>query len=706
VNDILPWLVVACPLVGFLFNAFVGRSLTKAPMPVVERESAGRTPEEGSAPVGHGSSSFHLDKGGMGLVGGIATLLVAMAFGLSLILFFQIQGLTGEEKRIFSSAFSWMPQIGLNFQLVVDPLSVLMMLIITGIGALIHWYSMAYMSHDNGYARYFTYLNLFIFFMLLLVMGANLIVLFVGWEGVGLASYLLIGFWYERQSATDAGKKAFVVNRIGDCALLIALFAIYKYYGTFDYYGVNGILTQAGQALADKNGYQEAAVYYVPLLLFLGAAGKSAQIPLYVWLPDAMEGPTPVSALIHAATMVTGGVYLISRTHWLFLQSPNAMTIVALIGLATAFLAATIALVQNDIKKVLAYSTVSQLGYMFLACGVGAYGAAMFHVFTHAFFKALLFLGAGSVIHAMSGEQDMRKMGALASKIPTTWRTMWIGTIAIAGVPLAAGFFSKDEILANAFAAEPGTWLTPAALAVEGGKGHWMLYVVGVLVAAMTAFYMTRLMMKTFYGAPRYDEETAAHIHESPPAMTIPLWILAVGSAIGGFVGGFAPLGDRWPPWFERFLGQTVEWRTPALALEMPASTEWTLVIIASVVAVGGVAYAYSAYRKSKTGELLRPEQKTIGSLWWWLDNKWLVDEFYDDFLVQPIRRLSRWLWRVMDLRIVDGVVNGTTGLLRGLANAFAGWQSGYVRNYALTMFIGVVLVALVCLVGLKVAGR
>ena len=468
-QNILLWLVPLFPLVGFLINAFIGASATKSPKPIVETgdeaaaqaahggghakvygsaaEAAPTTgagvhnsgPSDAAAFVpnpgvtaagddgsghGHGSGNHTpLNAGGKGLVGGIATFMVLLSFVVSLLLFFAVQNASNPGHQIFSPRWDWMsvpavagmPGLQLGFGLMVDPLTSLMLLIITGVGTLIHWYSTGYMADDKGYARYFTYLNLFVFFMLLLVMGSNLLVTFVGWEGVGLASYLLIGFYYERTSATNAGKKAFIVNRIGDCAFLVALFLVFRYFGTFDYYGANGILTQAGMEAANANGYKDvglvAASTLVPLLMLFGAAGKSAQIPLYTWLPDAMEGPTPVSALIHAATMVTGGVYLVCRTHDLFLLSPVAMTTVAVVGLTTAFLAATIALVQTDIKRVLAYSTVSQLGYMFLACGVGAFSTAMFHVMTHAFFKALLFLGAGSVIHAMGGEQDMRKMG-------------------------------------------------------------------------------------------------------------------------------------------------------------------------------------------------------------------------------------------------------------------------------------------------------
>lgn len=621
-------------------------------------------------------------------VGGIATLAVLVSFGVSLMLFLQVMGMTGEERRILSTTFEWIPQIGLNFGLNVDPLSSLMMLIITGIGSLIHIYSIGYMGSDKGVARYFTYLNLFIFFMLLLVMGSNLIVLFVGWEGVGLASYLLIGFYDEKKSATDAGKKAFIVNRIGDCALLIALFIIYRYFGTFEFFGADGILTKATGSVFGSAEYLVDASDIVPLLLFLGAAGKSAQIPLYVWLPDAMEGPTPVSALIHAATMVTGGVYLVSRMHPLFQLSPSAMMVVAVIGAVTALLAATIALAQNDIKRVLAYSTVSQLGYMFLACGVGAYGAAMFHVTTHAFFKALLFLGSGSVIHAMNGEQDMRRMGGLSGKIKTTCMVMWIGTFAIAGIPPLAGFFSKDEILANAFASE-----------AYGGRGNIGLFAIGWVVAGMTAFYMTRMMYKTFYGQGRYSEEEAKHIHESPQIMLIPLYVLAFLSIVGGFMGGFKPLHIASP--FEHFLGKTVEWRTEAQQLHLDTGLEWGLVAASVLVAVIGMLFARSKYLPSKDGNPLPIDNPKPGSLSERLQNKWYVDEYYDEFLVEPGRRFSQRLWRVVDLRIVDGLVNGVVGGIALFGNLLKNWQSGYVRNYALSMLIGVVLVIVGCLIGM-----
>jgi NADH-quinone oxidoreductase subunit L len=695
----------------------MGANLTGSPRPVVEvapppkpvsyemeREEEEEPAAEHDDPADHhaGHGHAHFEPKNKGLVGGIATLVVGTAFLISLMLFSQVTGLPGPEKRIFTAPVEWMTGVSridylsfhLNFQLVVDPLSALMLLIITGVGTLIHLYSIAYMEHDKGYARYFTYLNLFVFFMLLLVLGANLVVTFVGWEGVGLASYLLIGFWYERKSATDAGKKAFIVNRIGDCAFLIAVFAIYQYFGTLDYFGAKGILTQAGRQTAEGNGYFLMAAQYVPLLLFLGAAGKSAQIPLYTWLPDAMEGPTPVSALIHAATMVTGGVYLVSRLNPLFVASESAMTVVAVVGLTTAALAACIACTQTDIKKVLAYSTVSQLGYMFLACGVGAFDAAMFHVMTHAFFKALLFLGSGSVIHAMSGEQDMRKMGGLAKKLPITQATMWIGTAAIAGVPLLSGFFSKDAILANAYASSADDVIAKMFPQIPGGIGHPSLYISGILVAGLTAFYMTRMMLKTFSGAPRYDEETAKHIHESPMVMTAPLVILALLSIVGGYL----PV--------EKLLEPVLNWRGAGHALEF-GSMEMIFWTISGVVALCGIGYAFMRFQKAKDGEFLVVEKKTSANRLWWVSyHKFQVDEFYNDVIVNPGTRFAQWLWRVGDLRVVDGIVGGIGGLITSLGGGLRRWQSGYVRNYALSMLAGVLLVVVGALIGMLVRVR
>ncbi len=723
-NELLLWAIPALPLLGYLINAFFGAGLVKSPKPVIETEEAqlaasladphryeiesehdpvhvegdGHTDEHG-----HAHDQAPLDKGGMSIVGGLATAMVLLSFVLSVIVSLPFFG--GRTEVLFSPSFHWMqvpavgnmPGLDLNFRLAVDSLTSLMLLIITGVGSLIHLYSMGYMANDKGYARYFGYLNLFVFFMLLLVMGSNLIVTFVGWEGVGLASYLLIGYWADRKSATDAGKKAFIVNRIGDAAFLVALFLLYKYFGTFELFGTDGILTLASSRETLPAGYAGgalAAASFVPFLMFIGATGKSAQAPLYVWLPDAMEGPTPVSALIHAATMVTGGVFLLARSHALLMIPTNysdvvnngaapmswVMTVIAVIGISTAFLAATIALVQNDIKKVLAYSTVSQLGYMFLAIGVGAFGTAMFHVMTHAFFKALLFLGAGSVIHAMGGEQDMRKMGGLWNKIPTTARTMAIGTLAIAGIPGLAGFFSKDEILANAF----------------GPMGSPMLWFTGVIISGMTAFYMFRMMMKTFAGAPRYSESVASHIHESPGNMTAPLWILAVLSVIGGWVGGFAPLHIASP--FERFLGVSVA-REGVEAHHLPMTTEWILLMVSVAVAIGGSFWAYNSYRNAKSGQLLVGEEREGNHALHILENKWGVDESYDKWIVQPGRRFANFLWRGVDVRTLDSGTSGVGASIRGLADSLKGWQSGYVRNYAFSMFLSIVFVVVLCLI-------
>ena len=765
----IPWLVPLFPLIGYLIIAFFGRGLTGAPLPVVEaggghehghghdEPDAGlATPTEhkdtSDGPAfdahghdveadahggahgthdatddhGHGHDEAHLSPGGTKVVGTIATLAVLASFVVSVLLFLQILGIQGEERRIFSVPFEWMRVPGmagmqpldLRFQLAVDPLSSLMLLIITGIGTLIHLYSTGYMSHDKGYARYFGYLNLFVFFMLLLVMGSNFLVMFVGWEGVGLASYLLIGFWYTRKSATDAGKKAFIVNRVGDAAFLIALFLIFKYFGTFEFYGPGGVLQPGPEGgLERAAGYFErswlngmvGAAALVPLLMFIGATGKSAQIPLYVWLPDAMEGPTPVSALIHAATMVTAGVYMVCRAHSLFLLSPDVMTVVAAVGLATAFLAATVGLVQNDIKKVLAYSTVSQLGLMFLAAGVGAFGIAMFHVTTHAFFKALLFLGSGSVIHAMSGEQDMRKMGGLGKVIKATYVTMFIGTLAISGIPGLSGFFSKDEILANAFAsADPAIAGLPAT---PNGMGDPLLWLGGLFVSGMTAFYMWRMMGKTFMGQFRNTPEVGSHIHESPPSMVIPLWILAVLSIVGGLLNPVAlgALGVHAPHFFEDFLGSTVGWREAAgVPLRLDHTVELGLVVVSSVVAVLVSLWAWNAYKRAVRGDRLTETQKQRSWLYNTLYNKWRVDEVYDDVVVENGRSFASWLWQGVDARFIDGIVNGVGGGIARFAQGIRGWQSGYVRNYALTMLIGVVLVILGCLFGLSAlaAGR
>src|SRR3954468_8783476 len=475
-------LIPLLPFLGFLINAGLGRRLPKS------------------------------------VSGGVACLAMVGAFGVSVAA--ALAGGQAAGHAIQQTVFNWIPSgdLQIPFALRVDPLSTVMILVITGIGSLIHIYSTAYMLEetDAEYARYFSYLNLFASFMLVLVLGSTFPVMFVGWEGVGLCSYLLIGFWFRKAAAADAGKKAFVVNRIGDFGFILGMLLLFVTFGTLDFQEIAWKVSAQAPELA------LGAITTATLLLFLGATGKSAQIPLYVWLPDAMEGPTPVSALIHAATMVTAGVYMIGRNAVLFTHAPHTLAIVAGIGVATALMAGTIGLVQNDIKRVLAYSTVSQLGYMFLAMGVGAYAAGIFHLYTHAFFKALLFLGSGSVIHGMSGEQDMRKMGGLKDKMPTTFWTFLVATLAITGTPLFSGFFSKDEILWKAY---------------SGIGGGWLLWGVGVTVAGLTACYMFRQVFMTFFGENRADHDVAHHIHESPSSMTMPLVILAVGSIAVGFLG-------------------------------------------------------------------------------------------------------------------------------------------------------------------------
>jgi NADH-quinone oxidoreductase subunit L len=523
------------------------------------------------------------------------------------------------------------------------------------VGSLIHIYSVGYMSHDADRVRYFSYLNLFTFFMLLLVLGGNLPLLFVGWEGVGLCSYLLIGFWFTKKSAADAGKKAFIVNRIGDVGLILGMILAFNLFGTLDLVD----LVSNATSLTEESLWQLGPITTVCLLLFVGACGKSAQIPLHVWLPDAMEGPTPVSALIHAATMVTAGVYMVARLGALYSLSPTAMTVVAVIGTATAVLGATIALVQTDIKKVLAYSTVSQLGYMFLACGVGAFGVAVFHLFTHAFFKALLFLGSGSVIHALGGEQDMRKMGGLWRRIPVTFWTFVIGTVAIAGIWPFAGFYSKDAILGGALEA-----------------GRPVLFVVGLIVALLTAFYMTRAVILTFLGTYRGDAETGSHIHESPWVMLGPLVILAIGSAVGGYI----------------HIPQFVE---PAIRVGEAAHgghhPEW-LPYVASAAAVIGILVAYYLYLAFP--EIPSRVYASARGLARVLENKYGFDALYDRIASRVIVGGSEdVLWRGVDVRLIDGAVNGAASVAAAVARSVRTVQVGLVRGYALVILGGAVAV-------------
>jgi NADH-quinone oxidoreductase subunit L len=551
-----------------------------------------------------------------------------------------------------------------GFDLQVDQLTVVMLLVVTGVGFLIHIYSTGYMAHEEGCYRFFSYLNLFMFFMLILVLAANYVLLFVGWEGVGLCSYLLIGFYFLRKSAADAGKKAFIVNRIGDFGFMLGMFLLFRTFHSLDF---NTVFAQAATMQPDAMG-QFGTITVACLLLFMGATGKSAQIPLYVWLPDAMEGPTPVSALIHAATMVTAGVYVVARSHVLFTHAPSAMYVVAIIGCATAFFAATIGLVQSDIKKVLAYSTVSQLGYMFLACGVGAFGAGIFHLMTHAFFKALLFLSAGSVIHAVGGNQDMWAMGGLAKKIKITYWCMLFGTIAIAGFPPFAAFFSKDAILFAAF---------------NHGPAGKVLYVVGLLAAVLTSFYMFRLIWLTFYGEARYDEQKV-HVHESPFNMTVPLMILAFLALTGGWFALPALFGGK--DYFAEFLSPVFGAATETGA-ESAASLEHILSVVAVVAAASGLAVAWRMYSK----KVERGESTGLHKL---LYNKYYVDEAYQAVIVGPLMWLSRnILWKVVDARIIDGTVNGVAHGASGIGDVVRHTQSGNTRSYAVWVIVGALVI-------------
>jgi NADH-quinone oxidoreductase subunit L len=571
---------------------------------------------------------------------------VLLSFLVSLHAFWNLP----ESGMLIDNVWEWIASgtLQVNFALRVDQLSAVMILVVTGVGFLIHVYSTGYMAHDKDVARYFAYLNLFTTSMLLLVLGENLLLLFVGWEGVGLCSYLLIGFWYTDDEKASAGKKAFIVNRVGDAGFLLGMFLL------FWTLGEKGVWTLSFSEIQQHAAALPAdIVTIICLLLFVGATGKSAQIPLYVWLPDAMAGPTPVSALIHAATMVTAGVYMIARLHFLYSMSATALAVVATIGAATAFFAATIGLVQTDIKKVLAYSTVSQLGYMFLGLGVGAYTAGVFHLMTHAFFKALLFLGAGSVIHGMSDEQDISKMGGLKNKMPVTFWTFFVACLAIAGVPGLSGFFSKDLILEEAF-------VSPL--------GSPKLWLVGAIGAGMTAFYMFRLLFVTFFGENRSSHEVQHHIHESPASMTVPLAVLAVLSVVGGYF----TLSHYLSPIF----GAHHEEHVPALVKYLP-----------TVLGLGGIGLAYVMYVLNPA--LAENLARSLSALHNLLLNKYYIDELYDAVIVRPIAAMSVWLWKVWDMIVIDGTVNGAAHTMEANGLILRLWQTGNVQNYALSFLIG-----------------
>jgi len=579
--------------------------------------------------------------------------------------------------------FRWIAagEFSVDFALRLDPLSAVMLFFVTFVGFLIHVYSIGYMHEESprAYARYFAYLNLFMFAMLTLILGANLLVLFVGWEGVGLCSYLLIGFYFEKDWCAAAGKKAFIVNRIGDFGFLLAIFLAFKVFGTVDFAGM--------QAVIDADPTRVAAFATpIALLLFVGAVGKSAQLPLYVWLPDAMAGPTPVSALIHAATMVTAGVYMVARSNFIFVLSPTAMLVVAVVGGCTALFAAIIGVAQNDIKKVLAYSTVSQLGYMFLAAGAGAFAAAIFHVFTHAFFKACLFLGSGSVI-PMGGEQDMRKMGGLKKHMPTTYWTFLVATLALAGIPVFAGFFSKDEILAKVFAAASDNL---------GGyaTAYYALWGLGVAGAFLTALYMFRAVYMTFHGPFRGTHEQEHHLHESPGSMTWPLRILGIGSLLAGFLGISKALvfNQADPNWFEHFLHPVA----PGVELHHHAGLglEWGLIALSIAVALSGLLLARRFYSGPKAGETPQRIATSLPLAYRAVANKYYVDELYDRVIVRPLAAVSRFAWKGIDTVAIDGTLNATAFFTEITGDLLRFLQTGNVRNYALYILAGTLAAA------------
>lgn len=617
-------LVPIFPLLGFLLNGFFGKKMGKS------------------------------------LSGAIASISVLASFVVSVLIFVELQG--SEQKSHIVSLFSWInsDMLRIPFEFLVDPLSSLFLLIITGIGFLIHIYSVGYMHDDDGFSRFFTYLNLFIFFMLLLVLGNNYLIMFVGWEGVGLCSYLLIGFWFKNTAYNNAARKAFVMNRIGDLGFLLGIILIFVTYGSISY---NEVFINAGTV-------SPSIVTAIALLLFVGAMGKSAQIPLYTWLPDAMAGPTPVSALIHAATMVTAGIYMIVRSNIFYSISDVAAETVAIVGAATALFAATIGVFQNDIKKILAYSTVSQLGLMFLGLGVGAYSSAVFHVTTHAFFKALLFLGAGSVIHAMGGEQDIRKMGGLSGKIKITFATMLLGTIAISGIPPFSGFFSKDEILAHTY---------------EHSKALWLL---GMLASILTAFYMFRLLFLTFFGKFRGTHDQEHHLHESPASMTIPLIVLAILSVVGGALG----FPEFWhlPNWMSHNLEPVIQRKHHST---LSHETEWMLMGLAVAGALAAIYATWMVFMKKKvmpaeSEERMKPWQRLIY-------NKYYVDELYDNLFRKPLDFFSGVFHKFLDISVIDGIVNGVGTAVRGIGSSVRYFQSGNIGFYLMSMTMGAILILL-----------
>jgi len=594
--------------------------------------------------------------------GGIATAAAGISFLCALILTFKLMTMGAEERAIHVVYFNWLSTgtLNVNMGFNVDPISAIMILIITGVGSLIHLYSVGYMSHDAHPAKFFSYLNLFLFNMLVLVLGDNLILMFVGWEGVGLCSYLLIGFWFEDPEKAAAGMKAFLVNRIGDAGFLLGLFTIFVTFGTVEF-------TELAKMTFSPEIGAWGPVTLATACLFIGATGKSAQIPLYVWLPDAMAGPTPVSALIHAATMVTAGIYMIVRLNFMFVAAPTTMHIIASVGAATALFAASIGLLQTDIKKILAYSTVSQLGYMFLGVGVGAFGAGFFHLMTHAFFKALMFLGAGSVIHGMGGEQDITRMGALAKKMPITYKTFLFGWLAIIGTPFFSGFFSKDEILWRAYSSP---------------LGSKFLWIVGVVAAGMTAFYMTRLMCLTFWGTSRVDK--GIKVHEAPLTMTAPLMTLAVLSLVGGWVG--VPHIFHVPNLLEGWLEHMVH----DVTAEGSSWEEWMTMLVS--VAVAGFAAFFAYYLYALNPEMPKTWVRKAKGLYHLIYNKYFVDEIYGWVFVRPLVQLSRGLWAYLDVRVVDRTTYFLSDLVKGTGAGLRLMVNGNTQQYALYIVFGVLV--------------
>jgi len=634
----LIWLIPFFPLLGVLLNATVG---------------------------------YRFKNNWAGIV---ASTMVGASFAVAGLLFFDLIHLPVEARSFEYVLFKWISAGSFSTEIAfqLDPLSMVMILVVTGVSFIIHIYAIGYMHGDRGFRRFFIYLNLFVFSMLLLVMSNNFLLMFVGWEGVGLCSYLLIGFWYEDHYNAYAGRKAFIVNRIGDFGFLLAIFLIFTNFNSLDF-------TEVFDKVAATQQAGSGLVTAIALLLFVGAIGKSAQIPLYVWLPDAMAGPTPVSALIHAATMVTAGVYMVARTNIIYILSPVAMTVVAIIGTLTAIYAATIGMTQFDIKRVLAYSTVSQLGYMFIGVGVGAFSAGIFHLMTHAFFKALLFLGAGSVMHAMSNHTDIRMMGGLRKFMPATFWTFVIGTCAIAGIPGFSGFFSKDEILWQSFG---------------GSHGNILFWLIGTVAAAITTFYMFRLIFMTFFGELRADHEIAHHVHESPRVMTVPLMLLGVLSLIGGYVGIPAVLGGG--NHFEHFLhpvfarSQEIQ-QAAHVSAEHSHSLELLLMGAVFILVIGSIALAYLMYIKNPA----LPDRviSKIKGLYPLVFNKYYIDELYDWMIVKPLDRLSeKVLWKFIDMKIIDGLVNGTGSVVQFSGRLLRVIQSGLVQNYALFFVFGVLL--------------